>query len=128
MKRKEILLLMGMFVVMFLTNTGIQILKLQESDKVVVSVDGEVYGTYPQYIDQEIKINETNVLLIKDGKVDMIEANCPDKICVDHVEIFNTGETIVCLPNKVVVEIQEADNAETDNAETDNAEVDAVTN
>ena len=35
----------------------------------------------------------------------MKDANCPDKICEGHNKISYKGETIVCLPHKVVIEI-----------------------
>ena len=43
---------------------------------------------------------------IKDGKVTMKEADCRDQICADHKAIEKSGETIVCLPHKVVIEIK----------------------
>ena len=79
-----------------------------------VTVDGELFGTYSLEREQEIKINDTNYLMIKDGQVDMIEADCPDQICVDHKTISRNKETIVCLPNKVVVEIVGGEDAEID--------------
>jgi hypothetical protein len=45
----------------------------------------------------------------------MTQADCPDKLCVHQKAISATGETIVCLPNKVVVEIA----GETEDAEFD---------
>ena len=47
----------------------------------------------------------TNLLVIKDGKADVTEADCPDKLCVHQKAISKTNETIVCLPNKVVVQV-----------------------
>lgn len=45
--------------------------------------------------------------LVVDGEhVDMIEADCPDQLCVLHNPISEVGETIICLPNKVVLEIK----------------------
>ena len=86
--------------------------------KAVVTVAGEVYGTYPLAQDDEIEIKidgrAENVLQIKDGKADMIEADCPDKLCVHQKAIERTNETIVCLPHKVVVEIQDAKEADFD--------------
>ena len=35
----------------------------------------------------------------------MTDADCPDKLCVKTGRISKTGETIVCLPHRVVVEI-----------------------
>ena len=44
---------------------------------------------------------------IKDGEVSVKEADCPDKICVNHKKISNVGESIICLPHKLVIEIRE---------------------
>ena len=49
----------------------------------------------------------TNVLVIENGKAYISHADCPDKICVNHRPVSKTGETIVCLPAKLVVEIGE---------------------
>ena len=37
----------------------------------------------------------------------MISADCPDKLCVHQHAISANGETIVCLPNKVVAEVKD---------------------
>ena len=61
-----------------------------------------------QVEDREILISEgewRNVLTIHDGSADMTEADCRDRICVSHAKIRKSGETIVCLPHKIVVEI-----------------------
>lgn len=76
--------------------------------EVRVSVNNKEYGTYSLDKDQTITIGEDtweNILVIKDGKANMTKADCPDKICVNHAAISKKGETIVCLPHKVVVEI-----------------------
>lgn len=80
----------------------------KEAGRVVVEVDGEVFGEYKLFENQEVLINDTNILIIEDGVTSMYEANCPDQICVKHVPISKNGETIVCLPNKVVVTVKEA--------------------
>ena len=46
------------------------------------------------------------VLVIEDGKAYMEEADCPNQICVHHSPVSHKGETIVCLPNRVVIEVQ----------------------
>lgn len=48
----------------------------------------------------------TNRLLIQNGQADITEASCPDKICVHQKAITETGETIVCMPNKVIITIE----------------------
>ncbi|KAI4447103.1 hypothetical protein C823_001622 [Eubacterium plexicaudatum ASF492] len=44
----------------------------------------------------------------------MIWADCPDQLCVHQKAISGQGETIVCLPNKIVVEIAEGEDADLD--------------
>ena len=76
---------------------------------VLVTIDGETYGTYSLKTEQEIPITQdgvtTHVLVIRDGFADMTEADCPDKFCVHQRAISKNNETIVCLPNRVVVQV-----------------------
>ena len=92
---------------------------LRESGNVVkVTVDGELYGTYSLSEDITVDIvsgdntSELNRLVIRDGKAHMEHATCPDGICVDHRPIFRNGESIVCLPNRVVVTVIIEDDAD----------------
>lgn len=77
--------------------------------QVEVTVDGDIYGIYALDEKQEIPIVidgvTTNLLVISGGMADMTEANCPDKLCVHQREISKNNETIVCLPNRVVVRV-----------------------
>lgn len=56
-----------------------------------------------------------NELVIKDGAVFMQEANCADRICVRHKAITKNGESIICLPHGVYVEVVSNEEKETDN-------------
>ena len=108
MKKMDLILV---FTVLVLAIGGLLVYNMlgqKEAGRVVVEVDGEVFGEYKLFENQEVLINETNILLIENGVVNMYEANCPDQICVKHVPISKNGETIVCLPNKVVVTVKEA--------------------
>ncbi|MCC8106595.1 MAG: NusG domain II-containing protein [Clostridiales bacterium] len=80
-----------------------------EGAAVVVQVDGDIYGTYPLNHDQTIFINDTNVLVIADGKACMSEADCPDGLCIRQGSISLSGTMIVCLPNRVVVQVVDED-------------------
>lgn len=74
---------------------------------VVVSVGGEEYGRYSLLKEQVVQINDTNTLVIHNHEADMLFAECPDQICVKHTPISDTDENIICLPNKVVVTIED---------------------
>lgn len=74
-----------------------------------VMVDGFETGRYSLEEDQVIRIGDTNVCEISDGRVRMIHADCPDQICVHSADIGAEGGIIVCLPNKVILSIINAD-------------------
>ena len=73
----------------------------------VVTADGQEVGRYPLWEDQQITIGEAdyNVLTIRDGAAAVTEANCGDYTCVRTGEIRREGETIICLPHRLVIEI-----------------------
>lgn len=83
-----------------------------------ILADGELYATYDLNQDRDIPITihgkEGNTLQIADHKAKMIWADCPDQLCVHQKAISGQGETIVCLPNKIVVEIAEGEDADLD--------------
>lgn len=81
---------------------------------VEVQVDGEVYGSYPLHREQTIEINDTNLLTVVNGAAEMKRASCPDQVCVHHKEISRNGESIICLPNKVVISIVDGEEPELD--------------
>ena len=85
------------------------------ADTVTVKVDGKVTGTYPLAKDQKIRINGgTNILTIKNGKAKMTDADCPDQLCVHQRAISRSKESIICLPNKIVVEVDSHQNSQYD--------------
>lgn len=86
----------------------------REAAMVEVTVNGKKSGSYRLDSRQEIDINGTNMLVIRNGKADMTEADCPDKLCVNQKAISKNGESIVCLPNKVVVTVISGDGRELD--------------
>lgn len=93
----------------------------ESGDKVKVTVNGDLYGVYSlsQNMEEDIITGENgeqlNRLVVRDGKAYMERATCPDGICVAHRPIFRNSESVVCLPNKVVVTvIKEDDTASPD--------------
>ncbi len=74
-----------------------------------IMVDGEHYDTVALTQEvQQIEIRTKrglNILRVYDGGIEMIEADCPDQLCKTFGHIHRGNETIVCLPNRVFVEI-----------------------
>ena len=108
--RNDILFIAGLLLV---CAVGILYLFVFRSsgNTVQVTVDKEVYGVYSlsQNITVDIRSGEDgtklNRLIINDGKAYIEAASCPDGICVAHRPIFRDKESIVCLPNRVVVTV-----------------------
>ena len=108
--RKDIIFLVVVFIGLAGIAAGFYLTHQDTGASVEVTVDGAIYGTYPLDVDKEIPIQKdgktTNLLVIKDGKADVTEADCPDKLCVKQGTVSKSGESLVCLPNRVVVAVK----------------------
>ncbi|MGN0408534.1 MAG: NusG domain II-containing protein [Bacteroides sp.] len=81
----------------------------RDGQTVVVTVDGTVIAEKPITVNDAVEIKDAdgyNRVVIDNREVYMESADCPDKVCVKTGRIRRAGETIVCLPHKVVVEIK----------------------
>lgn len=91
----------------------------ESNAQLVIKVKGEIIKTCSMEENQDFWLpGKTNQVSVHDGKVSMKEADCPDQICVNHIPIYRNHESIICLPNQVVLEIVNGEESE----------VDAVTN
>ncbi len=113
MKKNDIVLIAVLLVAAVLVAAGMRIWQMnntKDTANVVVTIDGQVYGSYPLSEDRtesiELPDGSYNILTISGGYADVTEASCPDQICVKHNHIRYSGESIVCLPNKVVVTVE----------------------
>lgn len=71
--------------------------------------NGELLHFVDLRIDQQFHITTadggSNVVTVRDGKIAVTEANCPDHYCMNR-GYCNSGAQIVCLPNRLVIEFQ----------------------
>lgn len=102
-------ILIAFLLLVSIFSLGIQKFTEQPGENVLVTVDGTLYGSYSLAEENKIEINQPkdkrNVLVIKEHSAYIEEASCKDLVCVHQRKIKKTGETIVCLPNHVVIEI-----------------------
>ena len=54
----------------------------------------------------------SNVVLLENGRISIVQADCPDKLCVEQGAITTGGVPIVCLPHKLYINITD-DSGET---------------
>ena len=105
--KADMLLLLGIFGISLVFWAGVHFLSSNGANA-VISVDGRTVFTVPLSEDTEKVIETekgTNTVRISGGEVSVISADCPDKLCVKHSAIHISGDTIVCLPHKLVVEV-----------------------
>ena len=77
---------------------------------VVVKVDGIEQVRYALTEEGTYPLNGgSNILHIEDGKAWLLEADCPDALCVRQGKVSHTGQVITCLPNKLTVTVFGAD-------------------
>ena len=76
------------------------------SGQLVVRVNGQVTGVYPLSEDRVLTAGEGNRFEIREGKVRMTHADCPDGTCLKSGAVGRPGETIVCLPNRLSLTIE----------------------
>ena len=72
---------------------------------VVIKQNNEIVYSQSLYVDNTFDTG-TNVIEIKDGVVFVKSASCKNQVCVNTGKISKKGESIACLPNKVIVEIK----------------------
>ncbi len=97
--------------------------------RVIIESGGDLYATYSLFEDRTLVVpapkqgkvdapaadpddaasaqyDYYNVVEIKSGSVTVTEASCKNQVCVRHGAISKSGESIVCLPNRLVVRIE----------------------
>ena len=114
MKKKDLILAGAVLLLAGILALALRLPKTENGNTIKVTVDGEVYGTYSLAENQTG--HGTNVLVIENGSAHMEEADCPDGYCKRQGTISRVNETIVCLPHKLVAEV-ESDGSTTDDAD-----------
>ena len=118
LKKRDIILIASLLLVGIITFIIWQFVYSDTGNFIMVEQRGEIIGTYSLDKDMTIPIkyrdDTVNVLVIEDGFAYMKEAECPDHLCIKQGKVNKLGQTIVCLPNKVVVTVVGDKDAEYD--------------
>lgn len=94
---------------------GIMMSKKYNETYAEITLDGQPYKkVFLSAHRGENKINIKtaygyNIIEIKDSSISIIDADCPDKICIKSGSISKPGELLVCLPHKLMIEIKSND-------------------
>ena len=110
---------MIIFAVVLLACAGLSIWLLAPGEAAAqaqIWLDGKHYKTVDLSKDQEFTVESdlgSNTISVKDGKIAVTAANCPDHDCVER-GFCDNGAQIVCLPHRLVIKFvgaQEVDGA-----------------
>lgn len=107
--RADILIIGIVLIIAILFMVIPQMFKGNTPAEVVVLQDGMEVARYALWQEQTITLTDAyggyNLVLIQDGTVTVTDADCPDKLCVNQRAIDSHGESIICLPHKLIVQI-----------------------
>ena len=107
MKTKTWILLLAALLVICLLLTVPVFLPREDATCAEVRSQGQIVRTVDLRIDQEFTVDTPNgghnVVTVKNGKIAVTEANCPDHYCMDR-GFCSSGAQIVCLPNQLVIQ------------------------
>lgn len=114
MKKKDIIVIVSILLVALFAFLAVELTK-EAGSEVIVKVDGVEVARYSLLVDNEYELNGgTNILCIKNKEAYLIDAKCPDHLCVKQGKISKNGETITCLPYKLTVTVTGGENPEVD--------------
>ncbi len=111
MKLKKILIIICILIFLFGIIGSLYLILNPHSQKVNIIQNGKILYTIDleksenRIIEVEYK-DSKNIIEIKNHKIFMADAECPDHICIKMGEL-KSGIPIVCLPNKLVIEFTE---------------------
>lgn len=108
--KRDIMLISTLIIVCVAAFLIINFVVKKDGITAVVKVDGNIVYMLPLDKNASVTVEGyqggSNTVVIENGTVYMKDADCPDKLCEKTGKISKNGETIVCLPHRVVVEIQ----------------------
>ena len=113
MKRKtlknDILLVLALLLLALAVWGALRLTK-KPGGEAVVTVDGRLVATLPLSVEATLPVGSQqgflNVVEVSGGRVRVADADCPDRLCVRQGWIGRDGESIVCLPHRLVVAVR----------------------
>lgn len=119
MKKKDWILILAVLAAAGIGLAAMALFPGRDRTVVRITVDDALYGEYSLLEDRVIPIGSTNVCEIRDGQVRMTEASCPDQLCIRQGALDSSGQgAIICLPNRVRIEVAGGDAAREDVPDT----------
>ncbi|MCR5100401.1 MAG: NusG domain II-containing protein [Butyrivibrio sp.] len=114
---KNDIVLISIFIIVSIVSFVVVFASASFGSRVIVSINGTTMYELDLSEDIEIDIDSEyghNKLVIEDGECFLSDADCPDGLCIKQGKISKNGQSIICLPNKLVLTIKGEDETEID--------------
>ncbi|MGM9681925.1 MAG: NusG domain II-containing protein [Eubacteriales bacterium] len=113
MKKQDLMLIGGLLAAALLIFLGVTLFKGHGEALLYakIQVDGQEVARLPLSEDREYPVRledgEYNIVIVSDGKVFVSSASCPDGVCVRTGKADSVGDSIICLPHRLVITVEE---------------------
>lgn len=116
--KKDVIVILGILLAAFLLWLFPSLLNKDVPAVVKVVQNGQEIGVYPLSEERTVALpyedEGYNLLFISDDKASISDADCPDGLCIRARSISRNGESIICLPHKLVIQIESKEESELD--------------
>lgn len=114
LKKLDFIIIISLLILSFIPNIIFYInnSKNYESTYAVVKISGEIYDKIDLSKNtdaKELLINTkygSNTISISDNKIEIKNADCHDKLCVKQGSVSKVGQSVICLPHELIIEIK----------------------
>ena len=101
-----LLLSLGVSGFLYLQKPESQIVEILQGGKCIKTIDLSTVTSPYRFVIEDEK-GGSNTVLVKDGRICIVEADCPDQICVKQGWLADSAAPIVCLPHQLVLQFAE---------------------
>lgn len=109
---KKLIVLLAAAVILCLAVYFAFVLFAPAGTTAVIYVDGREYRRVDlskvkePYVIEIETVYGRNTVLVEPGAISVSSADCPDKICVHQGRLTGAGIPIVCMPHRLVIDIE----------------------
>ena len=113
MNKNDFKLIIILLIIVFLFSIGFKLFENKDSKRAIVYYEDNIILTIDLNINKEYQVDgykgKVNIV-VKDGKIKVDSENSPLHLCSNQGYISSSYETIVCLPNKITIKIEDLNN------------------
>ena len=103
--RRNDIFLAAVILLVCIVAAGVPFLFSFQGSSVLIYVDGKLYAEKSLNENSETDVDGLMQVVISEGSVSVENSVCPNGSCEHSAAISGVGESIICLPNKIMIKI-----------------------